>query len=714
MTAGRPRACRRLAWSVLCAGVLAAPPIQAGVHLEEIGSFDFPTATAAVVVAGDFAVTLSELGLEIHDISDPSHPQRVGSVALHPPWCPYILYGYGCPPNPYGLDAAGHYAYVADSDGLHIVDFGDPRAPMQTALLAMPQVYAGDIRVANGIAYVAAGSAELRFVDVSDPHAPVEIGSLALSTPGFDEVRAGGLAVAGSLIYVTGSGTMGDFDGYPMLWIIDASNPSAPVQRSASNMQVSWPLAVWNGFAYSGRGWWADGDVQVIDVSDPTAPLLGNIVSLPATVSSIAVSAGLAYVSLQQPVLSNLSLGGLVVLDLSTPAAPVVAGTLDITAQNAFLRVAAADGVAVATSGGGIATVDASSPSQPVRLADDDPHDDASGVRVVGTLAFVAYEGPRLRVFDVSDPRAPVEVAHLDLSGPTPPSQIDWKADGIEIAGNLAYLGGTYGGGVRIVDISNPTAPVAVGTIPLQGIASSISLSGNRAYVAEAFLTADPPGVHIVDVTDPSAPAELGFYPVESYNLEARGTLVYLLEPDGLHVLDASDPTQLTEIGSFPTAPLAQDGWQFDRLALDGSRAFLAGHTTSGGPGPTLLVDLDVSAPNQPVERGRVNGAPLEGVADLTFLDLKVSGTEVFAFSSELTAWDVSDPAAPRLDDQVFFQPYSADFGAGGIDPIGDLIYVAQGTAGLRIFRAPEPENALLALAACGVLAFLAWCRIDG
>jgi hypothetical protein len=66
----------------------------------------------------------------------------------------------------------------------------------------------------------------------------------------------------------------------------------------------------------------------------------------------------------------------------------------------------------------------------------------ALGVEVVDGLAYVADRGSGLRIIDVTDPAAPVELGALDTPG---------SALGVEVVDGLAYVA-DYDSGLRIID----------------------------------------------------------------------------------------------------------------------------------------------------------------------------------------------------------------------------------------------------------------------
>jgi hypothetical protein len=62
-----------------------------------------------------------------------------------------------------------------------------------------------------------------------------------------------------------------------------------------------------------------------------------------------------------------------------------------------------------------------------------------------------------------------------------------------------------YALGLRVIDVSNPAAPVEVGSIDTPDLACDVSVVGGLTYVADGTS-----GLRVVDVSDPAAPVEVG------------------------------------------------------------------------------------------------------------------------------------------------------------------------------------------------------------
>ncbi len=100
--------------------------------------------------------------------------------------------------------------------------------------------------------------------------------------------------------------------------------------------------------------------------------------------------------------------------------------------------------------------------------------DSVQDVYVVGAYAFV-IDGTGLVAVDVSNPAAPVAVGTYDLP---------CCANGVYVAGSHAYVA-AGDAGLRVIDVSNPAAPVAVGFYETPGDAYDVYVVGDYAYVAD-------------------------------------------------------------------------------------------------------------------------------------------------------------------------------------------------------------------------------------
>jgi len=95
-------------------------------------------------------------------------------------------------------------------------------------------------------------------------------------------------------------------------------------------------------------------------------------------------------------------------------------------------------------------------------------------VFVQGDYAYVAANSI-LSIVDIRDPKKPVQISYCG----TPDDAL-----GVYISGSYAYVA-TCKSGLRIVDVSNPASPREVGYCDTPGEAQSVYVSGSYAYVTD-------------------------------------------------------------------------------------------------------------------------------------------------------------------------------------------------------------------------------------
>jgi len=85
------------------------------------------------------------------------------------------------------------------------------------------------------------------------------------------------------------------------------------------------------------------------------------------------------------------------------------------------------------------------------------------------------------------------------------------------------------GGGLRVVDVSNPASPTEIGFYDTPGWARGVAVSGSTAYVA------DYDGLRVVDVADPATPVGRGIYvtPGNANGVAVAGNTAYVADGAG-------------------------------------------------------------------------------------------------------------------------------------------------------------------------------------
>ena len=300
---------------------------------------------------------------------------------------------------------------------------------------------------------------------------------------------------------------------------------------------------------------------------------------------------------------------------------------------------------------------------------------DSLNVRFVGNWPFgpsyaVAYDSVRSLAFcgsgggvyilDVSDPSSPVKVSErIHTRSLVRGLFYDYSSERLYIANDYA--------GLEIWDVSTPASPVKLGSYDTPGYAYDVAVSGSYAYVADASS-----GLRVIDISDPLNPVEVGSYdtPGSACGVEVTDSYAYVADYYSLRVIDISDPSNPTEVGFYDIPDYASG------VAVSGNYAYVVDWDSG-------LCVIDVSNPSNPVKVGSYD-------TPYWASDVSVSGTYAYIAGSfaGLLVIDISDPSNP-VEVGYYDTPYRPQDIA-----VGDsFVYVADFGAGLQIY-----ENLLLGI----------------
>jgi hypothetical protein len=114
----------------------------------------------------------------------------------------------------------------------------------------------------------------------------------------------------------------------------------------------------------------------------------------------------------------------------------------------------------------------------------------------------------------------------------------------VAVAGNHAYVL-SYGLGLEVVDVTNKRVPSIVGQVGISDESFQVVTSGQYAYVANAGS-----GLTIVDVSIPAAPSIVGSIdtPGSAEAVAVAGAYAFVADSDsGLQVIDVTEPASSLE-----------------------------------------------------------------------------------------------------------------------------------------------------------------------
>ncbi len=445
-----------------------------------------------------------------------------------------------------------------------------------------------DLVEADGYLYVAENK-EIRIYDVSDTDKILGLNwreDIARFYSG-EEIR--GIFLEGKTLYIADE---------PRLAIMNVSDPSHPTllsQYSHGSYGCLRDVVVSGSYAYLAI---RDRGIQVVDVSDKEHPVQVRTIRLAGKNRPwrIVVNGSFLYVALEDDYRLDI-------LDISDPRSPVVRGSY-----------------AARESG--------------------NPYNDYSAVAVAGTYAYVAEWYHAMRVIDVSNPDLPREVAKISMEGPSD----------IKIRDRYAYLSMRYspsqpeGGGIAIIDISDPIHPRVAGeSTELHGYAEGIWPASGYTYAAFSSK-----GFAVWDTHDPARPRLRVNVPVIGGvdSTITQGPYLYIgAHNDGVWVLDARDPEHPFEIAFVYYPGRTRD------LSISGDYLYTAGEW-----GKVSIIDIqDPTAPKL-VKTGF--NPPGDGSSYV--YHVLADGDTLY---TTLGVVDITDPRSPKYLARTAFNGKMAKYG---------------------------------------------------
>jgi len=453
-------------------------------------------------------IACGEGGLEIWDVATPASPARLSVTEV-------LYLGYDTPVG--HVELYQHFAIVECSWGyVHSLDVSDPTHPVQVSFNGLMGNPARDIHVSeDGQVHTSGAQRYQRLAVFAD-------GSLHGS--GAKDFDYGPYAVFGTseVAYV-------GYGGY--IFILDLLYPGFPPWSYFDAGGVG-GLEVADGIAYiiNGIG------LRLYDVSVHNNPFYLGTLTTDMSFYDLALAGSLVYVA--------AGVDGLRVVDVSDPTNPIEIGAFEDVYSVTWKSLVVGSYALLAHDSDGVLVVDISDQENP-ELAGSFPTSDAvRDIAVSGDRMYVAASDAGLRIADITDPTAPVEIGALDTSNA-------WR---LEPVGDVVYVVKAIANQpyeLYAVDVSDPAAPVQLGTMQFPGLVWDLIADGDHLYVA-----GHDDGVRIVDISTPGAPVGVGAYSLPSVTeLDIQDGLLYVAShtnPDGgLYILDLTDPVALTEVGRY-------------------------------------------------------------------------------------------------------------------------------------------------------------------
>jgi len=354
--------------------------------------------------------------------------------------------------------------------------------------------------------------------------------------------------------------------------------------------------------------------LEVVDVSNETAPKLLSQVALLANTTAVAAKGEYAYLARHG--------GSFAIVDLSKPDAPEVAG--EASAPGSLETLLVRDSFLFALGSHTLGIYGLTNPAQPVLVDSVSvPGGGGNGLAVEGGFAYLSqFKSAGLVIVNITDPGNAFVVGELGELG---------KCKGIAASGPHVWVGCKQHG-IWTLDVTNPAEPLVVTLNEMQGDwVIDMQFHEGLLWGATAL------GLFRAE------PDEAGFLEIEvftgnPFESDSHVTLqkdrLWSLGYDyGLRSYDISQPLQPELVGEFDT------GAQLNAVVLSGQYAYAASDSFNGS-----LMVYDVSDPGgAAVVSSIALGWPASSIA-LDFPTFFVSGH----LAGGVAVVDVTDPTEPQ------------------------------------------------------------------
>jgi hypothetical protein len=404
-----------------------ASPVLLGEHCPGnnfLGGADF---TGPVAAAGRFAYGVRRpMIVTAYDLADPMNPQPIADLVEER--------------TVEDVQVSGTRALLRRATVSTVLDVSDPAQPQVLGHFASGHGWFGGAHVGETYAFamedqydeVGHRQSLLRFFDIRQ--GVEEVQGFTLPGGAFPLRSAGSTVLAFS--------PTGNHAGY-LLHVFDASSPAAPLHAATMDLgaTVEMPRGVTRADAATlfippnDSSFWATG-ARIIDVSNPSSPRLAAFV--PSDESGIVALGSRTIFAVGRRLCS---------LDRSRPDAEVAPTCIDVPASwpASVSQLEIVDGYLYVV-GAGLHIFELREPFDVVEIIPPPLAGDGGvEMRLAGSHLVLRTESD-LRVLDVSDPAAPVEIDRRDVTNV-------WSD---EVAGSHAYLVGYFADdvGMEVLSLS--------------------------------------------------------------------------------------------------------------------------------------------------------------------------------------------------------------------------------------------------------------------
>lgn len=283
----------------------------------------------------------------------------------------------------------------------------------------------------------------------------------------------------------------------------------------------------------------------------------------------------------------------------------------------------------------------------------------AWGVAVSGNYAYVADGEKGLKILDVSNPSAPLPVKTV----PTPGT-----AYSVAVSGSIACVADGEGG-LQIINVGNPATAAIIANI--DSFVKDVALVGNTAFIAGSSF-------RIISLADPYNPQSSGMLELKGERLRILDNRAYMTDGSGLKIIDTSILSAPKLLGSLDTPGFASG------IDVVNDTAYVTDNDNRSDQLGSLRI-IDVSAPATP---RLISSLSLNRPSDV-----RISGTTAYIadFPNGLSMIDISNPADPVVTACINTPRESEKLSVSG-----NMAFIADGNGGLRILDIANPRRTVI------------------
>lgn len=558
----------------------------AQVEYTHVGSlYDFWGPPQKFQVYGDYAyVGIGSSEINIYNISDPNN------ITFVKKW----ILGYR---NMSALNIYDNYMYINSDDYLRIYELTDPITPALVNEMVNGPYWQEYFSIFEG-QYLYQGN----FViwDFSDPVNPVNAFE---QTPYIDEYGEP-LAKFGDIIYFKAYHYSFGYQKRKY-YLLDVSDPSAPVNLGESEKQMSDnnhvqkdSLNYDGGWGWQGDDW--DARLIIKNFADPFNPveLVEFWEEFNGGKNSRIFFEKDNYIFIQYKLDENHRLA---VINVADPDNPIFETSIGL--QHYYQ------------------TYNYTIP------------------QLQGNFIYAMSDSTHLGIIDITDPLNPVEISKQLSEDPTgdPLLQVKTEGDLAFVEGNAEHCW-PYGCKdypiVRIIDISDPANMQELSVIDSSGVMSDVE--GNYLYTIIADNGSNYYGFSIYNVSDPANPYKEGFYHNIAYpvsKLKVHNGYAYFVSNRNLLIVDVKDASNPQLVYTIPETN------SIEGICFDGNIMYYLSKQGIYG----ILSKWDITDPTNPVHHGTSSGG-INRTGQIEYKDNKI-----FTFHHNgMDIYDISDFLNPN------------------------------------------------------------------